>query len=176
MLAKGRNNDLFFQEYSEKCQALIRRNDPDDVNSCQLVPEKTFLQLECELFNETMLDPPRNVTFTVKGFYTSPKGRNHYEKLVSFDPEAIVELFALIEKRNEYLHSAKRQRALMTPKLRYAVMKRDGFRCQLCGATSREGARLEVDHIIPVSKGGKTTMDNLQTLCSACNQGKRDQL
>ncbi|MBR2352886.1 MAG: HNH endonuclease, partial [Clostridia bacterium] len=40
------------------------------------------------------------------------------------------------------------------------------------GATSRDGVKLEVDHIIPVSKGGKSTLDNLQTLCERCNRGK----
>ena len=35
------------------------------------------------------------------------------------------------------------------------------------------GNNLEVDHIIPISKGGKTTMDNLQTSCKICNMGKK---
>ena len=46
----------------------------------------------------------------------------------------------------------------------------------LCGASANDGVKLEVDHIVPVSKGGKSTMDNLQTLCERCNRGKRDKL
>lgn len=64
------------------------------------------------------------------------------------------------------------QRRLMTDSLRYDVMQRDGFRCQLCGATAADGYKLHVDHIIPVSKGGKTEMGNLRTLCERCNMGK----
>lgn len=64
------------------------------------------------------------------------------------------------------------QRRLMTDSLRYDVMQRDGFRCQLCGATAADGYKLHVDHIIPVSKGGKTEMRNLRTLCERCNMGK----
>ena len=64
----------------------------------------------------------------------------------------------------------------MSDDIRWNVMKRDNFRCCVCGATAKDGVKLEVDHIIPVSKGGKTTMDNLQTLCERCNRGKRDKI
>lgn len=61
-------------------------------------------------------------------------------------------------------------------KLRTAVLKRDGHRCVKCGADpSRDRAvRLEVDHIVPVARGGASTLENLQTLCWSCNQGKKD--
>ena len=68
------------------------------------------------------------------------------------------------------------QRRLMSAKLRYEVMQRDGFRCQLCCATAAEEYKLHVDHIIPVSKGGKTEMGNLRTLCERCNLGKGDRI
>lgn len=68
------------------------------------------------------------------------------------------------------------QRRLMTDSLRYDVLKRDGFRCQICGATAKDGYKLHVDHIMPVSKGGKTELSNLRTLCERCNMGKSDKL
>ena len=64
------------------------------------------------------------------------------------------------------------ERSLMTDSLRYDVMKRDGFKCVICGATAQDGVKLHVDHIYPVSKGGKTEMSNLRTLCERCNHGK----
>ena len=60
----------------------------------------------------------------------------------------------------------------MSPSLRYEIMKRDGFRCVLCGREASDGVKLEVDHILPVSKGGKTVKSNLRTLCLECNRGK----
>ena len=68
------------------------------------------------------------------------------------------------------------QRRLMSDSLRYDVLRRDGFRCQICGATQKDGVRLHVDHIYPVSKGGRTEMSNLRTLCERCNMGKRDKI
>ena len=53
-------------------------------------------------------------------------------------------------------------------------MRRDQFRCQICGARAEDGARLHVDHINPVSKGGTSDMSNLRTLCDRCNLGKGD--
>jgi hypothetical protein len=52
--------------------------------------------------------------------------------------------------------------------LRWAVWERDNFTCQFCGTRRR----LSVDHIIPESQGGKTELDNLQTLCVPCNSSK----
>ena len=59
-------------------------------------------------------------------------------------------------------------------RLRALVLIRDGARCQLCGAEARNGATLHVDHVVPWSKGGETTLENLQVLCHVCNIGKSD--
>ena len=59
---------------------------------------------------------------------------------------------------------------------RFLVMKRDNFKCCMCGRSpaTTPGLELHIDHIIPWSKGGETVIDNLQTLCSDCNLGKSD--
>ena len=61
-------------------------------------------------------------------------------------------------------------------RLRFKVMARDNFKCCLCGASPAKdpNVELQIDHIIPWSKGGETVIDNLQTLCSKCNLGKSD--
>lgn len=58
-------------------------------------------------------------------------------------------------------------------RLRFDIFKRDGFRCQYCGAHPPK-AVLEVDHIVPVAKGGENDADNLITACFNCNRGKAD--
>ncbi len=55
---------------------------------------------------------------------------------------------------------------------RFAIFKRDSYRCYICGASAGDGSRLEVDHKIAVAKGGTNGEDNLWTLCFECNRGK----
>lgn len=63
------------------------------------------------------------------------------------------------------------ERVPLKKSLRFNVFKRDAFCCQYCGATP-PNVVLEVDHIHPVSQGGKDTIDNLLTACFDCNRGK----
>lgn len=73
---------------------------------------------------------------------------------------------------------AKRHRTSRDPgwRLRFLVNRRDRFTCRSCGRTPavEPGVVLEVDHIVAWSKGGETTIENLQTLCQRCNVGKGD--
>lgn len=55
--------------------------------------------------------------------------------------------------------------------LRRAVFERDNYTCQYCGRSCEE-AELEIEHIIPVSKGGNNDIRNLATACRACNRSK----
>jgi 5-methylcytosine-specific restriction endonuclease McrA len=66
-----------------------------------------------------------------------------------------------------------RGREPFPPKLRFEVLKRDGFRCRYCGRSGAQGeVKLHVDHVVPVSKGGTNDIDNLVTACEECNLGK----
>jgi hypothetical protein len=59
-------------------------------------------------------------------------------------------------------------------RLRFKVLQRDRFTCCTCGTSpaTRSGTVLQIDHVEPWSAGGETVLENLQTLCEACNQGK----
>lgn len=67
----------------------------------------------------------------------------------------------------------KRKRKKLSKTLRFEVFKRDSFKCQYCGKSAPE-VTLEVDHIIPVAKGGSNEIFNLITSCRDCNAGKSD--
>lgn len=74
----------------------------------------------------------------------------------------------------KFRKSVAGQRALMTSSLREKIKSRDNFTCKICGLSNRdeENLLLEIDHIIPLSKGGITSENNLQTLCWKCNRSK----
>ena len=57
--------------------------------------------------------------------------------------------------------------------VRYEVLKRAKYRCELCGAHEDQAA-LHVDHIVPRAKGGSDELSNFQGLCVTCNTNKRD--
>jgi len=82
-----------------------------------------------------------------------------------------------ITKQKDKIVKHKTPREINTT-LRFKVLKRDNFKCCACGASPAKDPNVElhIDHIIPWSKGGETTIDNLQTLCSKCNLGKKDML
>jgi hypothetical protein len=73
--------------------------------------------------------------------------------------------FAQAEQRAYQGRFGKRR---IPDSVRATVLLRDGGRCRAC----RTAVHLEVDHIIPVSKGGQTEESNLQTLCRRCNRRK----
>lgn len=64
------------------------------------------------------------------------------------------------------------QRRLMTPELRRRIKLRDNYTCQICGKYMPDEVGLHIDHIVPISKGGKTVPSNLQVLCDKCNFSK----
>lgn len=67
--------------------------------------------------------------------------------------------------------SEKAKRKPLSKSVRFEVFKRDSFTCQYCGRSAPDVV-LEVDHIIPVSKGGTDDLLNLVTSCRDCNRGK----
>lgn len=106
--------------------------------------------------------------------YCSPQGRNFYEKQKEYSVEELVQHLQGVQKKQLHRESKGYQRKIMTDSLRYDIMKKDGFKCVLCGRTVKDGVKLHVDHIIPIAKGGKTEKNNLRTLCASCNFGKSD--
>lgn len=142
--------------------------------------KKRWLDTEDSLCATIKLNPKCSYTLTVEARYTSPQGRNVYSDERSFPSCEILPTYNSIQLRRAEKESRQaqiaRERAKVTDSLRYDVFKRDGFRCRICGLGRDDGVVLHVDHIVPVSKGGKSTMDNLRTLCDRCNRGKSDKL
>lgn len=75
-------------------------------------------------------------------------------------------------EENGYKHKTKRE---PSNRLKVQVLIRDGNKCRYCGAVCDGGIhKIHFDHIIPWAKGGETTLENLQVLCSDCNEALGD--
>ena len=97
-----------------------------------------------------------------------------FEDVSKKDSELVEAAPLCIEPSNKDVKNTSRN---INQRLRFLVLSRDNFCCCACGASpAKDGGItvLHIDHIIPWSKGGETTIDNLQTLCSKCNLGKSD--
>lgn len=118
------------------------------------------------------------LTVEYKFAYTSGGGMAQRSFTVPMTEETIVELINVLESKLTASTFVKEQRTLMTKKLREFIKQRDKYTCCNCGNSVHKEPNLllEIDHIIPVSKGGFTKEDNLQTLCWKCNRTKSNKI
>ena len=155
------------------------------VNNCKLnrydadLPkfQKMLYKIEKKHFDSKIQNPKTDFTINVRLYLTKINGRYVDFKKEVFLPESIEEIINKINQKydgrylNEDIWQAicRVERGRVSNKMRFAIYERDGHRCRKCGCRTND---LEVDHIFPISKGGKSTFDNLQTLCHRCNTMK----
>ena len=95
---------------------------------------------------------------------------NKYRKEYGVDGKISIEVDYISKKPKKN----KVKRNHISGNMRQNVLMRDNYTCQICGATVKDGAKLEIDHIIPKSKGGSDDENNLQVLCRQCNREKHN--
>lgn len=122
---------------------------------------------------------PIGIPYPVYVFeYVSAGGNSSQRATVTLNGPTIDALIARLGDKIRWRKSVAGQRALMTARLRAAIKTRDNYTCQQCSVsvTAEPHLLLEVDHIVPLSRGGLTAEENLQTLCWRCNRTKSNKL
>lgn len=168
------NKNLFEryqQEIKEKC--VVGKYDTDEL----LKNKKRLLKYENRLFIKRIQMPDVGFDINVNLKLTNINGVFKDSKQYTFEPKEIKDIiFKLNQKRgsfymdNDIWQSICRvERGKVTNKMRFAIYERDHHRCRNCGRRTND---LEIDHIIPIAKGGKSNYENLQTLCHRCNVKK----
>lgn len=117
----------------------------------------------------------RDLHFPVYTFqYVSAGGNSSSRCDIKLDVENLDKFVKYLNDLVKFKNSVQGQRALMTSKLREQIKERDEYTCKLCSISiyTERNLLLEIDHIIPLSKGGVTMESNLQTLCWRCNRSK----
>ena len=141
---------------------------------------KKCYKIEKKMFDSLIEQPLTSISISVRLRYVSKKGKVDVSKNENFDYVVLNRILDSVSTkrvdRQTYERLATAERAMLSDSMRYDILKRDGFRCVLCGMSVKDGAVLHVDHIIPVSKGGKSVPDNLRTLCEKCNLGKSNKI
>lgn len=147
-----------YQQYITDVPSFIMDNDEDGFYS----------RLGFANISENVL------TVEYKFSYTSEGGMAQRYFTVPMTEETVIELVNKLQSKLTMSAFVKEQRAMMTSKLRQHIKERDNFTCKFCGNSTfaEPNLLLEIDHVIPVAKGGYTIEDNLQTLCWKCNREK----
>lgn len=106
--------------------------------------------------------------------YVSAGGNSSARCDIKLDVDNLDKFVNYLNDLVKFKNSIQGQRALMTSRLREHIKQRDNYTCKSCSISTHteRNLLLEIDHIIPLSKGGFTTELNLQTLCWRCNRTK----
>lgn len=178
-IIKSRNNNISKEiDYKSKVDLAKDKLGNFDV-SIEDLDEEKLRNIESIVFND--LIEKVNTDFYAEVHLYLTRGRIHRvvdEKKELFDLNEIIDVLKsidsskLIDGRRFYSREVWKsiervERAKVSKELRQEIFERDGYTCVNCGSTEKES--LEIDHIMPISKGGKTEPSNLQTLCRNCN-------
>lgn len=135
--------------------------------------------IERKLFDKGILKPVTEIEFRITLQCSTINDKVYASKTQTFNQAEIeLQLGKLANKHGSFYNDrdiwdslCRVERGKVSNKMRFSIYQRDGYRCRYCGRSGRF-ADLEIDHIKPISKGGKSTYDNLQTLCRRCNKEK----
>lgn len=166
---------LYVQEVRKTCR--LNLFDTEDLPR----NKERLRKCEKEIFRKSIETPEVTMSIKVTLILTYINGRFRESRSRTFKPDEIKRIIARVNQKNRGYYQDDRvwrsicrvERGKVTNKMRFAIYERDGYRCRICGRKTND---LEIDHIIPIAKGGKSTYDNLQTLCHRCNKRKGSNL
>jgi HNH endonuclease len=128
--------------------------------------------LAVDVLKHKIVDVGANADRAIEIFATQKRGAGRYYLRDAEYVATVGKTLVRMAKRQLIGRPDTIDTAAVPQHVKNAVYQRDGGRCRECGARSY----LEFDHIIPRSKGGATSVNNLQLLCRGCNLRKGDRL
>ena len=176
MISAAKNESLL-PKYSEEIKSDFVLNVYDTKKL--LKNKKKLIKTEKKVLSRIIYRPVTSVSVNVLLWLTNINGRRKsYKKDVFYTTEIESILNEMHKKSGKHYTESiwksicRVERGKVSNKLRFAIYKRDNYRCKKCGSHRN----LEVDHIFPISKGGKSNINNLRTLCHECNSRKSNHL
>lgn len=172
-------NNRLFERYKKELSTI---NDFGSFSSPIEKLNKDFLLIiEKNIFEQNKLKPVLTFDIKITLACSTLNGYIYNKKSESFSSTEILLFIKRLNNKTRDFYNDREvwdalcrvERGRVSNKMRFSIYKRDGYRCQICGRTDATDY-LEIDHIKPIAKGGKSTYDNLQTLCRKCNKEKGD--
>ena len=151
----------------------------EDIAKALLAHDQSQIEYYTAITNSMVGRVLRNRSVVLRDRNTLEYKLIEFENLSKSQIESLKEkcfrrLDAFLGKRGSRIFDHRRKSSgYISGTIRYEVLKRAKFRCELCGISAEKKA-LEVDHIVPKNKGGTDELSNLQALCYSCNAMKRD--
>lgn len=161
-----------YNEYQEKY---------DELNSIITEEEANKLKIDYETYKKYQNDILKknknkiDIVFVVdinivvkgkNGKVVSRKNHKYYKDEFSI----LIQEFLKLRRENKLEEiNIRVEKSKLSESLKNKVLKRDKFKCTVCGTTAKAKNKLNVEYIVPVEEGGRTDIDNLQTLCSKCS-------
>ena len=172
-------NKRHYDKYCDELQNVYKMNNYDaqtDGYNIELL--KT---LETKLINKNVKKPQVKFEIIVTLYLSNMNGNVYSSKCGIFNEERIRNIIGKLDNKYGNFYKDRSvwdaicrvERGKVSNKMRFSIDARDHYRCRICGRSGNQDF-LEIDHIKPISKGGKSTYDNLQTLCRRCNKEKGD--
>lgn len=167
------------KKYDSYCKKLASLIFGEYTSEIENINRDYLIKLEKRIVYSKQKKPILEFEIKVKINRSNLDGIIYDSKYDIFNSYEISTLISRMKNKNGNFYNDKEiwdsicrvERGKVSNRMRFAIYQRDGYRCVCCGRTQNE-TYLEIDHIKPISKGGKSTYDNLQTLCRRCNQYK----
>jgi hypothetical protein len=169
----GTNKKFYFQSASGADSHVIDWNNVSRVDEKQII---TVLTQKVRTSGGTITETKQMAERGIQISVTKGSGGGEY---VVGDPllaKTFIDTLVRLWKRQLVIYQEQKTHGAVPEHVKVAVRQRDKGRCVQCGSDADGGKYLEYDHIIPRSKGGPNTVENIQLLCRMCNLRKGDRI
>ncbi len=174
-------NEKLYPKYLNELKTITQFGQFE--SSIGKLKREKLIKKEKSILERQVSVPVTRFVITVTLCCSKMNGEVYCNKSKSFSERGVLNLIKRLNNKSGTFYNDREiwdaicrvERGKVSNKMRFSIYARDGYKCRKCGVSDRY-ADLEIDHIIPIAKGGKSTYDNLQTLCHECNKEKGDRL